>query len=34
MKKRSPKREYKDYILDIYYSTEEIEKFTEGFNFW
>ena len=33
MKKRSPKREYKDYVLDIYYSTEEIRKFTEGFSF-
>lgn len=33
MKKSSPKREYKNYILDIYTSTEEIEKFVEGFSF-
>lgn len=33
MKKNSSKREYKDYILDIYDSTEEIEKFIEGFSF-
>ena len=33
MKKNSPKREYKDYILDIYNSIEEIEKFVEGFSF-
>ena len=33
MKKNSSKREYKDYILDIYHSTEEIEKFVEGFTF-
>ena len=33
MKKNSPRREYKNYILDIYNSTEEIEKFVEGFSF-
>ncbi len=33
MKKSSPKREYKNYVLDIYHSTEEIEKFVEGFTF-
>ncbi|MCX6718732.1 MAG: DUF86 domain-containing protein [Candidatus Staskawiczbacteria bacterium] len=33
MKKNSSKREYKDYILDIYNSIEEIEKFVEGFSF-
>ncbi len=33
MKKNSPKREYKDYILDIYYSTEEIGKFVKSFSF-
>jgi uncharacterized protein with HEPN domain len=33
MKKNSPKREYKDYILDVYNSIEEIEKFVDGFSF-
>ncbi len=33
MRKDSHKREYKDYILDIYNSTGEIEKFVEGFDF-
>ena len=33
MRKSSPKREFKDYLLDIAYSIERIEKFVEGFDF-
>lgn len=33
MKKNSPKREYKDYILDIANSINKIEKFVGNFTF-
>ncbi len=33
MKKNSKKRESKDYLLDIFDSTERIEKFVVNFNF-
>ncbi len=33
MRKSSPKREFKDYLLDMVYSIERIEKFVEGFDF-
>ena len=33
MKKTSSKREYKDYVSDIYDSANKIEKFVEGFSF-
>jgi len=32
MNKKSPKREYKDYVLDIADSIEKIEKFVNGFD--
>ena len=32
MRKNSPKREYRDYLTDIVYAIEKIEKFTKGTN--
>jgi len=33
MRKNSRKRDYKDFLIDISYSIEQIEKFVAGFNF-
>ncbi len=33
MNKKSPKRNYTDYVMDIVYAIESIDKFVEGFNF-
>ena len=33
MRKNSKKRDYKDFLIDISYSIEQIEKFVAGFDF-
>jgi len=33
MRKNSQKRDYKDFLIDIFYSIEQIEKFVAGFDF-
>ena len=33
MRKNSRKRDYKDFLMDIYYSIELIEKFVNDFDF-